>query len=159
MKEIFCTIFSSFIEHHKRQRLTYKGTKCFLTSIVQAIRSFFWQLRKSRTKYFKIKAIVPKKKNTLALFFSYYPVLQTLGILLLGSTRSLGIYGPGFKINSLGPKRLPKKHFFGKKAIFSVRKCICPVCFRIVECKKPQETVYKIQKVLLTISVEVIRFF
>ena len=114
---------------------------------------------KWRTKYFKIKAIVPKKKIILALFFSYYPLLQTLSILLLGSTRYLGIFGASYKIISLGPKRLFKTHVFWKKAIFSVKKCICSIFFRFVECDKPQETIYRIQKDVLRISVEVKRSF
>ena len=36
--------FSHSIEHDKRQGTTYKGTQGFLTSIVQAICSFFWDI-------------------------------------------------------------------------------------------------------------------
>ena len=50
-----------------------------------------------------------------------------------------------------------KTHIFWKKAIFSVKNCICPIFVRIVECGTPQETIYKSQKDILTINVEVKR--
>ena len=57
------------------------------------------------------------------------------------------------------PKRLFKTHIFWKKAIFSVKKRICPIFFRIVEIDKPQKTIQKSQKDILTFNVEVIRSF
>ena len=129
----------------------------FLTSIVQDI-WFFLGSKKSRTKSFKIEATVPKKK-ILAHSFSYYPLWQTLSFLLLDSTKYLGKYGASCKIISLGPKRLFKTKIFCKNATFSVRKCICLIIYQIVECDKPQETIYKGQKDFLTINVEVIRSF
>ena len=56
-------------------------------------------------------------------------------------------------------RSLLKTHIFWKKAIFSAKKCICPIFFRFVECDKPQETIYRIRKDVLTISVEVKRSF
>ena len=52
------------------------------------------------------------------------------------------------------------KHiFFEKKATFSMKNCNCSMFFRIVECDKSQETIYKCQKDILTINVQVIRVF
>ena len=125
---------------------------------MQDIWSFFLGSKKSRTKNFKIEATVPKKEP-LAHSFSYYPLWQTLSILLLGSTKYLGKYGASCKIISLGPKRLFKTKFFWKNATFSVKKCICLIIYQIIECDKPQETIYKGHKDFLTINVEVIRSF
>ena len=49
--------------------------------------------------------------------------------------------------------------FFEKNATFSVKKCICLIISQIVECDKPQETIYKGQKFILTNNVEVIRSY
>ena len=57
----------------------------------------------------------------------------------------------------LGPERLLKTQIFLKKGSFPVNKCIWPIFSQIVECDKPQETVYKSQKVILTSNVQVIR--
>ena len=117
----------------------------------------FLGTRKSRTNFFKNKAIVPKKN--LAHSFSYYPLGQTWSILLLGSTRYLGKYGACYKIFSLGPKRFFKTHFFSNKANFSVKKCFCPIKSRIVECDKPQDSIYEGHKDILTFTREILRSF
>ena len=57
------------------------------------------------------------------------------------------------------PKRLFKTHIFRNKAIFSVKKCICPIFFRIDEFDKPKKTIHKSQKDILKINVDVIRSF
>ena len=83
----------------------------------------FVKLKNSRTKnlnFSKLK-LSSRRKKVFGPFLSYYPLCQTLDILLLGSTRYLGLYGASYKIFSLGPKRLFKTHiFFWRKAIFSV---------------------------------------
>ena len=76
--------------------------------------------------------------------------------LLLGSTRYLGIYGASCKIISLGPKRLLKTHIFERRQSFQSRKVVALYFFRIVEFEKPQKTIHKSQKDILTINVEVI---
>ena len=48
---------------------------------------------------------------------------------------------------------------FSKKGSFPENKCICPIFSQIVECDKPQETIYKSQKDILTSNVQVIRVF
>ena len=121
----------------------------------------FLRTKKSRTKkliFSKLK-LSSRRKKKLALFLSYYPLCQTLDILLLGSTRYLGLYGASCKIFSLGPKRLFKTHIFWKKANFPVKKCICPIFFQIVECAKPQETFHKSKKDFSTFNVQVRRVF
>ena len=40
-----------------------------------------------------------------------------------------------------------------------MKKCICLIIYQIIECDKPQETIYKGHKDFLTINVEVIRSF
>ena len=57
----------------------------------------------------------------------------------------------------LGPKRLLKTQIFEKKNSFPVNKCICPIFSQIVECDKPQETIYKSQKDILTSNLQVKR--
>ena len=56
-------------------------------------------------------------------------------------------------------KGCSKHKFFEKKAIFSVKKCICPMFSQFVEFDKPQKTIHKSQKDILTINVEALRFF
>ena len=68
---------------------------------------------KSRTNFFKIKAIVPNKK-ILANSFWCYPLWQTSNNLLLCSTRFFGIYGVSYKTISLTPKSLLKTQIFEK---------------------------------------------
>ena len=48
-----------------------------------------------------------------------------------------------YKINSLAPRRLLKTHFFEKKANFPVKKRFWPLLPPIIECHKPQRTVFK----------------
>ena len=120
---------------------------------------FFVGPKKSRTKFFKKKAIVQKKNKILAHFFSYHELWQTLSIFLSSSTMYLGNHSAGYKIMTLAPKRLFKTQIFWKKAIFSVKKCICPMFSQIVEFDKHQKTIHKSQKDILTINVEVLKFF
>ena len=70
-----------------------------------------------------------------------------------------GHYGASYKIISLEPKRLLKTQNFEKKGSFPVNKCICPIFSQIVDCDKPQETICKSQKDILTVYVQVIRVF
>ena len=127
--------------------------------MVQSIWSFFVGPKKSGTKFFKNKAIVPKKKK----FGPFFLLLPTLIDIEYSFVR---LHKVSWQLwcklwdHFFGSLRGCLKHIvFWKKAIFSVKKCICPVCFRKFECKKLQETIYKIRKVFLTISVEVIGFF
>ena len=74
----------------------------------------FLRPKKSRTRnlnFSKFK-LSSRRKKDFGHFLSYYPPCQTLDILLLGSTRYLGLYGASYKIFSLGPKRLLKTHTF-----------------------------------------------
>ena len=59
----------------------------------------------------------------------------------------------------LGPRRLLKTQIFEKKGSFLVNKCICPTFSQTVEYDKPQETMYKGQKDILTFTVQVMRVF
>ena len=77
--------------------------------------------KKSRTNFFKIKAIVPEKKIS-ANFFSCCPLWQTWSNILLCSTRYFGIYGVSYKIISLTPRSLLKTQVFEKKEPFQWRK-------------------------------------
>ena len=61
VKKMFWPCFSRIIEHDKRQRTTYKGTQGFLTSLVQAIWSFFVDLG-SREANFSKKGCLPGDK-------------------------------------------------------------------------------------------------
>ena len=154
--------FRLFFSHYRtRQIVSEQNLK---------VHKVFWQVwcnlldlflgpKKTRTKFFKIKAFVPKKKKILGHFFSYYPLWQTLSILFYDSTRYLGNSGASYKVISLGPKRFFKTKFFWKSATFSVKKCNCPMFSQIVESEKPQETIYKCHKKLLTTTVEVITSF
>ena len=79
--------------------------------------------KKSRTKFFKIKSIVPKKR-LLPFFFWSYPLWQISSKLLLDSTRFYGIYGASYSIISLTQKSLLKTQIFEKKGKFSSEKNI-----------------------------------
>ena len=57
---------------------------------------------------------------------------------------------------SLGPKRLLKTQFFGKKANFPMKKNIWSFFSRILDCDKPQGTICKGPKGSLTFTVELI---
>ena len=116
---------------------------------------FFVGPKNSRTKLFKVKAIVPKKTKRFWPIFLLLPTMTDIEYFLLGSTKYLDNRFASYKIISLGPKRLFKTHILWKKANFSLKKIICPIIFRIVECGKPQETINKSQKDFLTINVEV----
>ena len=117
-------IFSRIIEHKNCQWPKNKGPQCFLTSMVQSFSSFFWDLRNREPIFSKLK-LSSRRKNNLAHFFSYYPPLQTLTILFLGSTKYLGNYDASYKIFSLAPKRLFKTQIFLKKGnLFSEKLCL-----------------------------------
>ena len=151
--------FSRIIEHKNCQWTIYKGPQCFSTSVVQSIWSFFVGPKISRTKFSKIKLSSRRKQRFWPIFSPITQYDRHWVFFLLGSTGYLDNHGANYKIFSLGPKRLFKTHISWKKSIFSVKKCICPIFVRIVECGKPQETIYKSQKDILTIKVEVIRSF
>ena len=148
MKKLVGPIFSRIIEHHKSHGKSCKGLQGFLTSIVQDIWSFLQDLRSREPKFSKLKLPSRKKKfwpifSTVThydrhwVFFCYAPqgILAIIVQVLWSFLWEL--------------KRLFKTHIFRKKAIFSVKKGFCPVYFRIFERKKPQETIYKIQKDIL----------
>ena len=101
--------------------------------------------KKSRTKFFKLKAIVPKKK-ILAIFFSCYPLWQTWSNILLCSTRFFSIYGVSYKIISLTPRSLFKTQVFERKGNLSSEEKILAYFARIIECNKPQGQLMRVQK-------------
>ena len=152
-------IFSRIIEHKNCQWTIYKGPQCFSTSVVQSIWSFFVGPKISRAKFSKINLSSRRKQRFWPIFSPITHYDRHWVFFLLGSTGYLDNHGANYKIFSLGPKRLFKTHIFWKKSTFSVKKCICPIFVRIVECGKPQETIYKSQKDILTINVEVKRPF
>ena len=79
---------------------------------------------KSRTNFFKFKAIVPNKK-ILANSFWCYPLWQTSNNFLLCSMRLFGSFGVSYKTISLTPKSLLKTQFFEKKGkLFSEEKIL-----------------------------------
>ena len=55
-------------------------------------------------------------------------------------------------IISVTPKRVLKTQDFEKRAIFPVKKSIWPVLSRIIDCDKPQRTVYKDLQGILTFT-------
>ena len=149
MKKLIGPIFSRIIEHNECQWTTYKGPQCFSTSMVQSIWSFLVGPKKSRTKFFKNKSIVPKKKRFWHNFSPITDYDRHWVIFCYAPQGILAIMVEVMRSFLWELKRLFKTHIFRKNAIFSVKKCFCPVCFWIVEPKKPQETFYKIQKDIL----------
>ena len=127
MRKLVGPTFSRIIEHHKSHGTSYKGTQSFLDKYCARYLILSLGSKKLRTKNFKIEATVPKKN--FAHFFSCYPLWQTLSILLLGSTRYLGNYGPKYRIISLGPKRLFKTHIFLKKGNLFSEEVYLPCTF------------------------------
>ena len=79
--------------------------------------------KKSRTKVFKIYAIILKKKS-LAHFFPFYPLRPTSTNFLWGSTRYFGTFDASYKTNSLTTKRLLKTQIFEKKGNLSSEKIL-----------------------------------
>ena len=59
----------------------------------------------------------------------------------------------------LGTDRLLKTQFFEKKAKFPMKKILWPIFSPIIECDKPQGTIYNGPQAILTITVEIIRAF
>ena len=114
VKKRFWRSFSQIIVHDEHQRTAYKGTQSILKSNEQAIWSFLWDLRSRETFFFKIKAIVPKKK-ILAIFLWSYPLWQTSSNFFLDSTRYFGIYGACYSIISLTPWSLLRTQIFERK--------------------------------------------
>ena len=114
--------------------------------------------KKSRSKVFKIKAIVLKKK-ILAHFFPYYPLRPTSSKLLWGSTTYFRNFYASYNTLSLTTKRLLKKQVFEEKFKLSQEKNVLAFFSRAIEHDKRQETTYKAPQDSLFFTLEVIGSF
>ena len=61
-------------------------------------------------------------------------------------------------INSLGPQKSIDTNI-SKNSCFHDDKSVWPIFRRIIECEKPQETIYGGSQALLTLTVQIIRAF
>ena len=114
--------------------------------------------KKSRSKIFKIKAIVLKKK-ILAHFFPYYPLRPTSSKLLWGSTTYFRNCYANYKTLSLTIKRLLKTQIYEEKFKLSNAKNVLAFFSRTIEHDKRQETTYKGPQGSLLFTLEVIGSF
>ena len=114
--------------------------------------------KKSRSKVFKIKAIVLKKK-ILAHFFPYYPLIPTSSTLLWGSTTYFRNFYASYKPLSSTTKRLLKTQIFEEKFKLSHEKNVLAFFSRTIEHDKRQETTYMVPQGSLLFTLEVIGSF
>ena len=115
--------------------------------------------KKWRTKFFKIKAIVPKK-NILANFFSVYPLWQTWSNRLLETHEVFWHFWCKIKDHFfITQESVENTNFWKKKAKLPVKKFSWANISRIVEHDKRQRKTYKGPQGNLTLTEEVIRSF
>ena len=108
-----------------------------------------------KTQVFEKKGKLSSEEKILAKFLAHSGVWQTSVNTLYGSTKFFDNYCGSYRINSVTPKKLLKTQTFEKKANFPVKKSFWPVSSRILECDKPQGTIYEGSQGILTFTVEV----
>ena len=154
----FWPFFSRNIECEKPHGTNYKGPKGTLTTTVEVIRSFLWDLGGCwRQKTFGKKAIFQVKKMFWPIFSCTAEHDKRQETTFKGPQSFFCNDCGSYKIIPSGPKRMLKTKFFEKKANIPVNKRFWPS--RIIKCDKPQKTIYEGPKGILTIAVEVIRSF
>ena len=113
--------------------------------------------KKSRTKLFKLKAIVAKKK-VLAIFSPNNDCNKPQGKVYKGPKGNLTISMGGIR-SFLYNIVCWKQKILKKRAIFPVMRRLWPSFSGTVECDKPQVTIYKGPKSFMTVAVAVTRSF
>ena len=130
-----------------------------MTITLGNLRSFLQDLRGCwKQKFLKKKLPLQWGK----IYGTLFPLLSSVTNLKGQIARVLNFfhhYYVSYNINSLGPRRLLKTHFFERKANFPVKKSFWPNPPPIIECDKPQGTVYISSEASVTISLEKLRSF
>ena len=130
-----------------------------MTITLGNLRSFLQDLRGCwKQKFLKKKLPLQWGK----IYGTLFPLLSSVTNLKGQFARVLNFfhhYYVSYNINSLGPRRLLKTHFFERKANFPVKKSFWPNPPPIIECDKPQGTVYISSEASVTISLEKLRSF
>ena len=111
-----------------------------------------------KTKFLKKRQPFQRKKY-FGLHFPAIGVWQSSVDELQGSTRFSDNYSGSYNIISLTPKSLLKTQIFENKGSLSSEEQILAFFSRIIECVKPQGTVYEGPQGILTITVEVTSSF
>ena len=151
-----CPIFSQIFECDTPQETIYKSQKDFLTSNLRVIRVFLSNWEVAENTNFLKKGSFPENK-CICPIFSQIVECDKPQETIYKSKKDILTSSLQVKRVVLGPERLLKTQNLEKKCSFPVNKCICPLFSQIVECDKPQQTIYKSRKVILTITVVVIR--
>ena len=91
-----------------------------------------------KTQTFEKKANFPVKKSFCPVLFPHSRVWQTSGANLWISTIYFDDCFWSYGNNSVTPKKLLKTQFFEKKANVPVKKSVCCIFSRFIECGRPQ---------------------
>ena len=156
----FWLTFQCIINCDKPPGTVYKCPQDFLTNTVEVKNIFFrtWEVVEN-TIFEKKTSNVSSEEKFMAPFFSFYRVSQASKNSLQGYSRFFRHYYVCYKINSLGPRRLLKTHFFERNANFPVKKSFWPNRPPIIESDKPQGTVNISSEARVTITLEKLRSF
>ena len=159
MKKRFWPFSSRIIEHHKRQRTTYKGPQGNLTINVEVIRPFLQELGGCWKHKFLKKKNFPVEKRFSPIFSRIIESDKPRNR-IWKCPKSILTFNVEVIRSFLQDLRGCWKHkFLKKKATFPVEKRFWPFSSRIIEHHKRQRTTYKGPQGNLTINVEVIRPF
>ena len=151
-------VFSRIFEFDKPQGTVFKGAKFILTITVEVIGSFIQDLRGCwKHNFFGKKSNFPVRKSFWPVFYRIFEFDKPQGTVSISQEASLTITDEKLRSFLQDLRGCWKNNFWKKKAIFPVRKKTWPPFFRIIECHKPQKTVSKGPKKLVTNTVAVIR--
>ena len=133
--------FSRIVEHDKRQETTYEGTQGFLTSIVQAVWSFLWDLRSSEQVFTK-KGYISGDKRFWPLFSRFIDCDKCQRT---NCKSPKGVLAITVEVIRSFLWRLEGcwKHSFLKKGTISNENFLWPTFSRIFEHDKRQGTTYE----------------
>ena len=127
VKKIQLTNFTCIFELDKPQGTFDRGPQGLLKTILQAITLFFWGTHKSITKFYKTKAIVPKKVTSLPILFHTHYARHRITISYTPQG-SLAIMVQVTRSFFQHP-RSSWKQIFPKKAIFPMKILACLFSF------------------------------
>ena len=158
-EEKFLPFLPPIMECDKPQGTVSCSSEASLTSTVEKLRSFLQDLRGCWKHNFL------KKKQYLQWGKIYGPIFRVLSSVAHLKGQFVGVfnifhhYYVSYKINTLGPRRLLKTQYFERKANFPVKKSFWPNLPPIIECDKPQGTVYISSEASVTITLGNLRSF
>ena len=121
---------------------------------MEVIRSFFGPKGSMETKVLK-NSCFHRDNRFWPVFRRIIECKKPQEAIYTGPQATLTLLWKLWKV-SLGPKRLLKTQFFGKKAKFPVKKKFWPIFSRIFECEKPRGSKSKDPKGIPAFNVEAI---